>query len=202
MLTTPSRLQHGMSSVITQSNYSNTPFSPLWKDFMPIHGMDLDAETLPFDTALGYEPVSPCLHPNDPNAWLDHIPVLGEEKRKPAPKINIQKVTPPPNKYVHLFNLVDMEETAYLHVKKAAEWFTENGPAPTTLEERWSHFDCDKEVIYMLIFMQHFFYGEDSISPWQKTYLFELQDIIRSRVQCNFCGSPAFEWCQLVVPRS
>ena len=40
--------------------------------------MDIKAESLPCDTALGSEPASPVLHPSEPHTQIKNIPVFEE----------------------------------------------------------------------------------------------------------------------------
>ena len=44
--------------------------------------MDIATELLPFDTELGFEPISPVLHPSEPHAWIRNIPVFEEGLRE------------------------------------------------------------------------------------------------------------------------
>ena len=73
-----------MSSIPTPPYYNKV--LSFQEDIIPLYGRDIDAESLPYDTAMGFEPVSPNLHPNDPSSWLDNIPVIGEDKRGAVPK--------------------------------------------------------------------------------------------------------------------
>ena len=188
-----------MSSIPTPPYYNK--ILSFQEDIIPFYGRDIDAESLPFDTTMGFEPVSPNLHPNDPSSWLDNIPVIGEDKRGAAPNTQRKRSIPMEKKSVLLASIVDYQETSFLHVRRSIEWYLDNGPAPSTLSERWKKPDTDKETIYFLIIFQSIYYGEDSLSPWQTNYLFRLHGLMLDRPKCPFCGSVVFSWCNEVVPR-
>ena len=117
-----------------------------------------------------------------------------------APKMTLRGEIPSEQRNVHIEDLIDMQETAYLHVKKSIEWYLDNGPVPTTMQERWRMDYANREVIFFLIVFQVVYSGENSLSPWQINYLCRLHDFIYKHPKCLFCSSVMFTWCHNVVP--
>ena len=155
------------------------------------------ADSLTFDIATGFEPVSPLLHPTDDTAWLTELPVIDpreEEMKDLARRANARGPEAVP-----YLSIIDVEETVLNHIKKAAQWYTEHGPAPRTFEERWK---CphDLDTIIFLIYLQVIFFGDVSLTPWQLTFYTELVSPAQYRV-CPLCQMYESPWCQNVVPK-
>ena len=154
-------------------------------------------DSLTFDVATGFEPVSPLLHPTDNTAWFAELPVvdpLEEEMKDLARKANARGPEAVP-----YLEIIDVEETILNHIKKAAQWYVEHGPAPRTLEERWK---CphDVDAIIFLIYLQVIFFGDTSLTPWQITFYTELVNPEQYRI-CPLCQMYESPWCQNVVPK-
>jgi len=170
-------------------------------DIPDIFDEEFIKSALEYDRSQGFQPVSPVLHPafNDAS-WLDDIPVLNKEDLE-MKELRSQALVPGP-KTVDIGDVLDLEETILHHIRRAADWYTTHGPAPRTLEERWTREDLTAEVIVLLIYYQIIFFGDDSVSPWQFTfYTAQIKDLQDNRY-CTMCGMLMSEWCLQVVPRS
>jgi hypothetical protein len=155
------------------------------------------AESIEYDRLMGFEPVSPIIHPNDPTSWLVPIP--------PAPTFfeDIQELAKqayaPGPKTVQFDSVINLESTIYYHTQQQARYFLAAGSAPKTLDERHKN-SGDGSWICYLIYLQIIFFGPDSLTPWQYTFFTELGDIL-SKDTCSFCKMIPGPWCSEIVLR-
>ena len=170
---------------------------PLENILPTLQPMDIDADSLDFDTALGFEPISPVLHPSAPDAWLQNIPDYEESHRE---RRALQQITEHSGfKVVEVKDLIDPEETILFHIKSAADWLVANGPAPKTLDEWWMRSNTPEKQVFLLIYYQRVFFGHDSLSPWQIDYLGDYWDEVMGHSHCMLCGMILAPWCYKVV---
>ena len=153
--------------------------------------MDIDADLLDFDTALGFKPVSPVLHPSALDAWLKNIPHYEEGHRE---RRALQQITEHGRfKVVEVKDLINPEETILFHIKSTADWLVANGPAPKTLDEQWMKGNMPDKYVFLLIYYQRVFFSHDSLSPWQIDYLGA------GHSHCMLCNMILAPWCYRVV---
>ena len=154
--------------------------------------------SMEFDSALGFELISPVLHPTDDLTWLEAIPVVPYRFEELEELRRDSQVKGP--KTVNIANLINTVETMVHHLRGVADWYVQYSPAPRTLEERWQ---TPQYCPDFLINYQIEFFGDNSLSPWQSTYFEELrQRLIDSTDICHFCGMVKGPWCSQVVPQS
>ena len=155
-----------------------------------------------FDQAFGFKDVSPVIvpstlpHHDSSVDWLSAIPVIDpfeEEMKLLAARANLRSL-----KVVTLRHHIDFEETILHHIRGAASWYTKNGPAPRTLDERKKN-RSSTDVICYLIFLQISFFGDDSLTPWQFTIYTELSSCLNRYTVCALCNMPEGTWCKDVV---
>jgi len=63
-------------SQYTQSSTDSYLYAP--------HQMELNPEAVAYKDGWEFQPISPQLHPTNPDAWLDDIPIHQEGKRQEA----------------------------------------------------------------------------------------------------------------------
>jgi len=106
-------------------------------------------------------------------------------------------------KVVEITEVINAMESTLFHLKSAAQWLTDNGPAPRTLDEQWTMPQRDMRYVFLLIYYQAVFFGLESLSPWQYNYYADLlDDVCRSNQCCMLCRMLVAPWCTKVVVRS
>ena len=162
---------------------------------------DTITNAMEFDQAFRFKDVSPVVVPSslphdDSVAWLSAIPVIDpfeEEMKLLATRANLRSL-----KVVTLCCHIDFEETILHHIRGVASWYTKNGPAPRTLDERKKNRN-GMDIICYLIFLQISFFGDDSLTPWQFTIYTKLGSCLNHYTVCALCNMPEGTWCKDVV---
>lgn len=199
-----------MSSPSTNSsNTSSGALSTNPNDYLPTFDFSFDlpdlsaleddfvAKSLEFDSAMGFEPISPCILPADPASWLAPLPIDTKPFEEMQELEDRAQVKGP--KTILLKDLINYEETVLHHIKENAKFYTTFGPAPRNMEERHKS-NGDIGWICYLIYLQTIFFGDTSLTPWQITYYYELASDVLSKKSCPICKMIEGPWCQEMVP--
>ena len=201
-----------MSSQASSSNTFSAP-STSSSQLLPTFEFDVPAtsafdvdfldQSMEFDSALGFEAISPVIVPADKDLmntnldhWLDAIPVINpfaKEMEELAETANIRH----PN-VITLKSGINVEETIIHHIRGSARWLLNHGPAPRTADERKKD-PRTAEMICYLIYLQVCFLGDASLSPWQYTFFTELDGLLDCYAICPLCRMYTGSWCNDIV---
>jgi len=196
------------TSTTNTSTTSSTVLSTNPDDYLPTFDFDIAfgdlssfdenfiTKALEFDTAMGFKPVSPCIHPRNPDSWLAAIPTVDQPSTEMQDLAS--RAQEPGPKTILLKDLINYEETVLHHIKENAKYYTTFGPAPMNLEERNKSIGDASWVCY-LIYLQVIFFGDISLTPWQTTFYYELAGDVLPKKICPICKMIEGPWCQEVV---
>ena len=197
-----------MSSQATTSTTStdSSLHLPAFKFNIPttsVFDVDYLDQSMEFDSALGFEVVSPVIIPSDDDlmntnldSWLDTIPVIDPFTKEMEELAETAYIRSP--NIVTLKSGINVEETIVHHIRGSARWLLNHGPAPRTADKRKKD-PRTAEVICYLIYLQVCFLSDISLSPWQYTFFTELDGLLDSYAICPLCRMYMGSWCNDVV---